>query len=87
MIKNYLLNDLAGVREPETIEECIARGEKFRAKIKEYGMQNVNEDETILIVSHSRMINFFFGTCIKNDEGRWDWGTHTETGKTYRTEI
>lgn len=74
-------------QEVETLEEFTLRGMSFKRRLQEYSTQ-VAEDETVLILSHSRMINVLFETLTKDaDSGRYTWGTKTEVGEVYFSEF
>ena len=75
-------------REVETLEEFIARGIAFRNKIVEYGRASVPAEETILVVTHSRMINVLLDTLTKDEASdKYTWGTHTEVGQVFKTQF
>lgn len=58
---HFITNMLDKEQEVETMEEFTSRGMSFKRSLQEYSTQ-VAEDETVLVLSHSRMINVLFET-------------------------
>ena len=87
-MKEHFLNVMQNDREPENIEEFLSRVTAFKREVQDYGRQRVAADETILILTHSRLINVFLDTLTRDEEtGKYIWGTHTEVAQTFRTVL
>lgn len=87
-MKEHFLNVMQNDREPENLEEFLSRVTAFKREVQEYGRQRVAADETILILTHSRLINVFLDTLTRDEEtGKYRWGTHTEVAQTFRTVL
>ena len=60
-MKDHFVNVMQGVREVETLPEFIERGMTFKRELQSLATQ-VPSDETVLVVTHSRMINVLLET-------------------------
>ena len=83
----YFKTTLEGLREPETLDEFQVRGAKYRAELQEYGRKNVAKYETLLVVTHSRMVNAILDTITKDETGRHQWGTRAFAGGCFIDQI
>ena len=87
-VKQFCLSEVSG-GYIESLEDFSTRALAFKAKVKGYAADgNVTSDETVLIVTHSRMINCFLETMTWNaDKRKYDWGIHTATSDIFKRKI
>ena len=85
--KQHFLNVMKGA-EVETLAEFDQRGLLFKQEMLEYARENVSEDESLLIVTHSRMINVINETMKWDEElKRYTWGTHCNVADIFHCEF
>ena len=72
----------------ESLEDFNKRTLAYKEKIRNYAAANVADDETLLIVTHSRWINCFFEAMKWSEEKNlYTWGVHTETCGLFETTV
>lgn len=75
-------------QDPESLEDFITRGMAFQRFLRAYGQENVAEDETVLVVTHSRMINIVLDTLTRDEvTGKYHWGTKTGVADLFFSEL
>ena len=91
-MKRYFMGELQGHIAVETMDQFIARGVAFQKSLKslvsQAAQQSSNADETVLVVTHSRMINVLLNALTKDkDTGRYQYGVHTGLAQVFFTDF